>query len=186
MDDSPPNHSSFVLHEFRQEDLSSFLGPLCYPSRFSNNLSRPLQPEKPSDDQWTFDENKRFENALTELNLDAPYLFQKLSTRVPGKTVAQVKKHFEALFEDILMIESGHIAVPEYNKISTESKVTTKPFRRRRTPWTKHEHNNLPVVVLEGVRAIWEGRLEEHFQVLRSNKDPNSSCKSCPEVLPLR
>ncbi|CAB4318373.1 unnamed protein product [Prunus armeniaca] len=184
MDDSPPNHSSFVLHEFRQEDLSSFLGPLCYPSRFSNNLSRPLQPEKPSDDQWTFDENKRFENALTELNLDAPYLFQKLSTRVPGKTVAQVKKHFEALFEDILMIESGHIAVPEYNKISTESKVTTKPFRRRRTPWTKHEHKF--TVVLEGVRAIWEGRLEEHFQVLRSNKDPNSSCKSCPEVLPLR
>ncbi|KAH0970900.1 hypothetical protein GBA52_023056 [Prunus armeniaca] len=145
------------------ETLCFSKGPLCYPSRFSNNLSRPLQPEKPSDDQWTFDENKRFENALTELNLDAPYLFQKLSTRVPGKTVAQVKKHFEALFEDILMIESGHIAVPEYNKISTESKV-----------------------VLEGVRAIWEGRLEEHFQVLRSNKDPNSSCKSCPEVLPLR
>ncbi|KAL6274256.1 hypothetical protein ACE6H2_024948 [Prunus campanulata] len=96
------------------ETLCLSKGPLCYPSRFSNNLSRPpQQPEKPSDDQWTFDENKRFENALTELNLDAPYLFQKLSTRVPGKTVAQVKKHFEALFEDILMIESGRIAVPE-------------------------------------------------------------------------
>ncbi|VVA10081.1 PREDICTED: mRNAion factor [Prunus dulcis] len=121
--------------------------------RFSNNLSRPPQPEKPNDDQWTFDENKRFENALTELNLDAPYLFQKIRTRVPEKTVAQVKNHFEALFEDILMIESGHIAVPEYNKISIESKVTTKPFRRKRTPWTKHEHK----LFLKGLEQYGKG-----------------------------
>lgn len=63
------------------------------------------------DHEWTFDENKRFGTALTDLIIDddTPDFFEELRSRVPGNTDEQDEKHLEALLQDIWMIESGLI-----------------------------------------------------------------------------
>ncbi|KAM1361632.1 hypothetical protein EV2_027503 [Malus domestica] len=103
-------------------------------------------------------------------DLKAMYISSEKKQSQYEITIEQVKKHLEALVEDTLMIESGRIAVPKYETF-IERKVRTK-------------HRGRTQVVLEGLTGIWEGRLEEHFQVLRCDNNPNTSCKSCSKVLP--
>lgn len=95
--------------------------------------------------EWTFEENKVFENAIAEFNLDSPDIFQKIAFRIPGKTIGQVIEHYEALVEDVEMIESGRIPLPDYKDTKNdESKRQNNNSghlnRRKGIPWTKEEH----------------------------------------------
>ncbi|KAE8712591.1 Protein RADIALIS-like 6 [Hibiscus syriacus] len=69
-----------------------------------------------SSSTWTAKQNKLFENALAIYGHDAPDLWQKLARAVGGKTVEEVKLHYEKLVEDIKQIESGNIPLPPYGK----------------------------------------------------------------------
>lgn len=114
---------------------------LPYPSP-SSSASFQLPPQLgEGSDQWTFEENKRFEIALAEVDLGAPDLFENLQTRVPEKTLWQIKKHFEELFEDIEKIEMGIIPIPDYNTTTThvKSNPSSQP-RKKGTTWTEEEH----------------------------------------------
>ncbi|KAF3440898.1 hypothetical protein FNV43_RR19184 [Rhamnella rubrinervis] len=115
------------------------------------------------EDEWSFEENKRFENEIAEW-MSRDYgcseevmMIQQIASKIPGKTVAQITHHLKALSEDIEMIEKGVIPIPNYvDHINTKTK--TKPTtntlpRRRGIPWTKQEHE----LFLEGLVKYGKG-----------------------------
>ncbi|XP_073156934.1 protein RADIALIS-like 3 [Henckelia pumila] len=62
---------------------------------------------------WTRRQNKEFEKALAIYDKDTPDRWQNIA-RVVGKTIDEVKKHYEILVEDLMHIESGKVPFPDY------------------------------------------------------------------------
>ncbi|KAL6226891.1 hypothetical protein ACLB2K_000850 [Fragaria x ananassa] len=118
--------------------------------------SPPQLAEDHGDDQWTFEENKRFEDALAEFDdLGAPDLLETIHARVPGKTLWEIKKHFDDLVEDIEKIETGMIPIPNYKTTPTEVKSNpprSQP-RRRGLVWSEEEHK----LFLQGLEKYGKG-----------------------------
>ncbi|CAL5384071.1 unnamed protein product [Camellia sinensis] len=87
---------------------------------------------------------KLMENGLTALK----DLFEKIASRIPRKTIDQIKEHYEALVEDVEMIESGFVPLPDYEIIKNDGNGSTPTVqnkfnyqqRRKGGPWTKEEH----------------------------------------------
>ncbi|KAF6166672.1 hypothetical protein GIB67_005534 [Kingdonia uniflora] len=63
---------------------------------------------------WTREQDKTFENALATYDQRTPDFWEKVASAVEGKTVEEVKKHFEILIEDVKNIESGKVPLPNY------------------------------------------------------------------------
>ncbi|KAK6130980.1 hypothetical protein DH2020_035284 [Rehmannia glutinosa] len=63
---------------------------------------------------WTAKQNKVFEDALANYDKDTPEWWQNLARAVGGKTVEEVKRHYQKLVEDIKHIETGKVPVPNY------------------------------------------------------------------------
>ncbi|XP_042444905.1 protein RADIALIS-like 3 [Zingiber officinale] len=74
----------------------------------SESLSRSLGSS------WTPKENKLFERALAVYDKDTPDRWQNVARAVGGKTVEEVKKHYELLVQDLRHIESGLVPYPSY------------------------------------------------------------------------
>ncbi|KAK4770554.1 hypothetical protein SAY87_031086 [Trapa incisa] len=64
---------------------------------------------------WTAEQNKQFEDALAIYDKDTPDRWEKVS-RAVGKTVDEVKKHYQILLEDVQNIESGLVPFPKYRE----------------------------------------------------------------------
>ncbi|KOM45157.1 hypothetical protein LR48_Vigan06g046300 [Vigna angularis] len=62
---------------------------------------------------WTPRQNKLFEEALAIYDRDTPDKWQNVA-RVVGKSVEEVKNHFEILKEDVNRIERGQVPLPNY------------------------------------------------------------------------
>ncbi|KAI6700277.1 hypothetical protein NL676_014601 [Syzygium grande] len=77
---------------------------------------------------WTFEENKRFENALATYTGESYSsaslngFAEKVAPEFPRKSVGQVRWHLEALLHDLELIESGEIAFPEQWTANDEGK----------------------------------------------------------------
>lgn len=70
-----------------------------------------------SKSSWTAQENKRFEDGLAVYDKDTPERWQNLAAAVGGgKTVEEVKCHYQKLVEDIQLIESGKVPLPNYKE----------------------------------------------------------------------
>lgn len=63
---------------------------------------------------WTAKQNKRFENALAIFDKDTPDRWQNMARAVGGKSVEEVKRHYEKLVEDLKLIEEGRVPLPNY------------------------------------------------------------------------
>lgn len=63
---------------------------------------------------WTVKQNKSFEKALAVYDKDTPDRWYNVAKAVGGKTVEEVKRHYEILVEDLKHIESGQIPLPNY------------------------------------------------------------------------
>ncbi|CAN0905846.1 7-methyl-GTP pyrophosphatase [Linum grandiflorum] len=71
---------------------------------------------------WTQRQNKLFENALAIYNKDSPDRWLNLARAVGGgKSVEEVRRHYDNLVEDLVQIESGHIPLPNYRSKSNPS-----------------------------------------------------------------
>ncbi|EPS58348.1 hypothetical protein M569_16468 [Genlisea aurea] len=67
-----------------------------------------------SSSTWTAKQNKAFEDALATYDRDTPDRWQNLARAVGGKSVEDVKRHYQKLVQDINHIESGKVPVPNY------------------------------------------------------------------------
>ncbi|XP_062098114.1 protein RADIALIS-like 3 [Humulus lupulus] len=73
-----------------------------------------------SSGSWTAKQNKLFENALAIYDKDSPDRWHNMAKAVGGKTVEEVKKHYEMLVEDLTKIETGQVPLPNYKKINNK------------------------------------------------------------------
>ncbi|WOL10972.1 hypothetical protein Cni_G19732 [Canna indica] len=83
----------------------------------SSSSSR-TSPRKLDDSSWSREENKRFEVALAFYDEDAPNRWHNVAKAVGGKSVEQVKRHYELLVRDIKLIDSTEdplFSYPNYN-----------------------------------------------------------------------
>ncbi|KAK7264290.1 hypothetical protein RJT34_31897 [Clitoria ternatea] len=76
--------------------------------------SSSLSKQKLSDSTWTPKQNKLFEKALAKYDKDTPDRWQNVAKAVGGKSVDEVKRHYEILLEDLRHIESGRVPIPNY------------------------------------------------------------------------
>ena len=75
---------------------------------------------------WTPKQNKLFENALAIYDRETPERWANIARAVGGgKTVEEVKRHYEALVEDVKQIESGRVPFP-YNNNNNPSGDSSK------------------------------------------------------------
>lgn len=65
-------------------------------------------------EEWTTQENKRFEVALGLLDLDGPDWLELLTACLPTKTIDQVRDHYLDLVVDIDFIHSGFFMHYQY------------------------------------------------------------------------
>ncbi|KAK7360025.1 hypothetical protein VNO77_01997 [Canavalia gladiata] len=62
---------------------------------------------------WTPRQNKLFEQALALYDRETPDRWQNVANLV-GRSVEEVKKHYEILQEDVKRIEHGQVPFPRY------------------------------------------------------------------------
>ncbi|XP_047181286.1 protein RADIALIS-like 6 [Vigna umbellata] len=89
--------------------------------------STTFSKQKLSDSFWTPKQNKVFEKALAEYDKDTPDRWHNVAKAVGGKTVEDVKRHYQILLDDLRHIESGHVPLPNY-KSTPSSSFTNSRF----------------------------------------------------------
>ncbi|KAL5855835.1 hypothetical protein ACOSQ4_005637 [Xanthoceras sorbifolium] len=72
-----------------------------------------------SSSTWTQKQNKLFEKALALYDKDTPDRWQNVAKAVGGKSVEEVKRHYEILIEDLKHIESGRVPIPKYKSTAS-------------------------------------------------------------------
>ncbi|XP_060195602.1 transcription factor SRM1 [Lycium barbarum] len=70
---------------------------------------------------WSREQDKAFENALATYPEDCEDWWEKITFDVPGKTLEEVKNHYDLLIDDVSRIESGSVPLPCYNSSSDSS-----------------------------------------------------------------
>ncbi|THG01953.1 hypothetical protein TEA_007383 [Camellia sinensis var. sinensis] len=104
---------------------------------------------------WTREQDKAFENALAIYSEDSSDRWEKIAAMVPGKTIEEIKHHYQILVEDINAIESGYVPLPHYvdstsrggnfGQIQSDSchggkSSRSDQERRRGIAWSEEEH----------------------------------------------
>nr|ARU86430.1 DIVARICATA-like [Orchis italica] len=76
-------------------------------------------------ESWTWDEEKAFEDAVA-VHWDAGGdWLEKVAVAVTGKTLEDVRNHYQILVDDVTSIESGRVPPPNYVSPSSSSSVNT-------------------------------------------------------------
>ncbi|RAL47340.1 unnamed protein product [Cuscuta campestris] len=73
---------------------------------------------------WTAKQNKKFEEALAIYDRETRDRWEQIARFVGGKSVEEVKRHYEVLEKDVMAIENGRVAMPKYK--TTPESCTTK------------------------------------------------------------
>ncbi|KAJ0039628.1 hypothetical protein Pint_28748 [Pistacia integerrima] len=122
-----------------------------FPSIFF--LSPPVSLGHPQQiTKWSKEEDKLFEIGIAQLNFKSlDHVFQHMALKLPGKTLSEIKQHFITLIQDLQLIESGAIPLPNY-KTCDKNKTIQNP-RKRGVPWNSEEHK----LFLEGLEKYGKG-----------------------------
>lgn len=142
------------------------------------------------DSPWSLDQNKLFENALARYDKDTPDRWENVASLVPGKSPAEVKKHYKLLLDDVTVIEAGQVALPAYSEnsytppewISDQSGDFTKQQtvsvkvpsakaseqeRKKGVPWTEEEHRLFLMGLNKYGKGDWRS-ISRNFVVSRT------------------
>lgn len=66
---------------------------------------------------WTRQQNKKFEEALVMYDKDnSGEKWHKIARYVGGKSVEEVRRHYDLLLKDITQIENGQVPLPNYDQ----------------------------------------------------------------------
>lgn len=73
------------------------------------------QKDTQNPNSWSREQDKAFENAIAKYpDEEGEEKWEKIAGEVEGKTVEEVKRHYELLVEDLESIESGCVPIPSY------------------------------------------------------------------------
>ncbi|KAG0468109.1 hypothetical protein HPP92_017437 [Vanilla planifolia] len=131
-----------------------------------------------SSENWSQQENKLFENALAHFDEHTPNRWEKVAAMIPGKTVDDVKNHYEVLKEDVSCIEAGLIPFPGYSSSSftldwesdddglkqaayvagSKRSCATKLSeheRKKGVPWSEEEHKRFLMGLMKYGKGDW-------------------------------
>ncbi|XP_047340104.1 transcription factor DIVARICATA-like [Impatiens glandulifera] len=95
---------------------------------------------------WNKEENKAFEQALAKYSEDrgdSAGRWANIAAKIPGRSMVEIKRHYDILIDDVRRIEAGFIPPPNYElSINEEEDNEPRPKhdRRKSTPWTENEH----------------------------------------------
>lgn len=98
-----------------------------------------------SNSEWSREQDKAFENAIAIHPEDAADRWEKIAADVPGKTLEQIKHHYELLVDDIKQIESGCVPLPSYNSSSegsTSHATDEGSGKKGNHPWNSNSESN--------------------------------------------
>ncbi|KAJ9704791.1 hypothetical protein PVL29_003033 [Vitis rotundifolia] len=84
-----------------------------------------------SGSSWTAKQNKAFEEALAVYDKDTPDRWYNVARAVGGKTVEEVKRHYEILVEDIKSIDSDKVPFPNYKTTGASSRSNMSDQEKR-------------------------------------------------------
>lgn len=109
--------------------------------------------------------------------------WSKIASQLPGKTLDEIKEHFELLEEDLKRIDCEHTAVqvdtsssdsfkkikaePEQLKNPTGSGGTSPVLRRKGVPWTQDEHRLFLLGLAKFGKGSWRS-IARQFVVTRT------------------
>ncbi|XP_047319731.1 transcription factor SRM1-like [Impatiens glandulifera] len=138
---------------------------------------------------WSRDQEKAFENALATHPEDSDDWFEKIAADVPGKSLQEVKHHYELLLDDLSRIESGLVPLPNYNSSSDSSTnhsgdsgmskkdsptdqgskqlSKTEQERRKGIAWTEDEHRLFLIGLEKYGKGDWRS-ISRNFVVTRT------------------
>ncbi|XP_059639677.1 transcription factor SRM1-like isoform X2 [Cornus florida] len=144
---------------------------------------------------WTREQDKAFENALAIYSEDLSDRWEKIAAAVPGKTLEEIKHHYNILVEDVNAIESGLVPLPSYvssfddsanhagdvgvGKKRSQSRQmqsdsshgrkssTSYQERRRGIAWTEEEHRLFLLGLEKHGKGDWRG-ISRHFVLSRT------------------
>lgn len=96
--------------KFRTQESTFLLWVACSVDR----IGKMVKEEESCCSVWTREQEKAFENALATHPEDCGDRWEKIAAGVPGKSIEDIRHHYELLVEDIDDIESGRVPVPSY------------------------------------------------------------------------
>ncbi|CAL9094850.1 unnamed protein product [Musa textilis] len=116
---------------------------------------------------WSWEENKKFEVALVAYteNHPIPIPWDKLAAELPGRTVAEVKAHYDELVEDICKIDSFVLSLPDCD-VPEESAAGCSDANRGSVDEPRRDQ--------EEIKSAGEGNPRQR---------KNTSDDSCTEIL---
>ncbi|PPS14824.1 hypothetical protein GOBAR_AA05770 [Gossypium barbadense] len=156
--------------------------------------------EASNSSEWSREQDKAFENALATYPEDTSYRWEKIAADVRGKTLEEIKQHYELLEDDVNRIESGCVPLPAYSSSEGSTchagdEVTSKKGsdhlghfnsesdhgsknsrsdqeRRKGIAWTEDEHREA-AIRFGNLKDIWgkKNLVEE-----RINVEVNCNC----------
>ncbi|XP_061343519.1 transcription factor DIVARICATA-like [Gastrolobium bilobum] len=122
--------------------------------------------------EWSREDNKKFESALAIYDKDTPDRWLKVAAMIPGKTVCDVIKQYRELEEDVTEIEAGRVPIPGYIASSftfelvdnhNYDRCRRRPStvkgsdqeRKKGVPWTEEEHKRFLRGLLKYGKGDW-------------------------------
>lgn len=70
---------------------------------------------------WSREQDKQFEKAIAAYPENSSDRWEKIAADVSGKSLEEIKHHYELLVDDVSRIESGFVELPSYNSSSDGS-----------------------------------------------------------------
>ncbi|WOL17544.1 transcription factor DIVARICATA-like [Canna indica] len=101
--------------------------------------------------RWSREDDKAFENALATIPKvedgeegGGHGWWELIVARIPGKTVADVRKHYEALVEDVKAIEAGRVPIPRYGgeESAPSGSAPTSAASSKEKQHHQHDHSS--------------------------------------------
>ena len=93
--------------------------------------------------EWSWDEDKTFENALVTFPEHSPDRWENIARLFPEKSLDDILVHYEILVADVAAIEAGDVEIPDYPDFPEAGPSRSNRSlceRKKGESWSVEEH----------------------------------------------